>query len=401
MLAEMQENLASAEPSVTEFEATVEAVDGREVRLDRTYFYAEGGGQPADRGTLGGVDVVDVQTRASETVHTLESAPEFAVGDTVAGDVDDDFRTYCKRAHTASHLVYGAGRKLFDDHGYGGFDIGEEKVRLDFETDRAATDVNALTFERLVNEAVWESKAVTWEEMDANVARERSDIVFNLSDDAGDAETVRVVEVEDWDIAACGGTHVRNTPEIGPVKVTDVSNPGTGLVRVEFAVGPAAIDARIDETRNANRAADVLDTSVDDLATRASSLVEEKTSLEDELASLRDRLLDAQLDTLRDDVVSKEGTRWLVGEVDGGDANVVSNRIDELVGEPADVVVLTGSAGSTFVVAGTTGDQDANEIVQDVTDRFGGGGGGRPSLAQGGGLSADPEAVVDYLDDTA
>lgn len=401
MLAEMQENLASAEPSVTEFEATVEAVDGREVRLDRTYFYAEGGGQPADRGTLGGVDVVDVQTRASETVHTLESAPEFAVGDTVAGDVDDDFRTYCKRAHTASHLVYGAGRKLFDDHGYGGFDIGETTVRLDFETDRAATDVNALTFERLVNEAVWGSKPVTWEEMNADVARERSDIVFNLAEDDADTETVRIVEVEDWDIAACGGTHVRNTQEVGPVKVTDVSNPGTGLVRVEFAVGPAAIDARIDETRNANRAADVLDTSVDDLVTRASSLVEEKTSLEDELATLQDRLLDAQFDALRDDVVSKAGTRWLVGAVDGVDANAVSERIDELVGDPADVVVLTGSAGSTFVVAGTTGDADANEIVQDVTDRFGGGGGGRPSLAQGGGLSADPEAVVDYLDDTA
>ncbi|MFB6234467.1 MAG: DHHA1 domain-containing protein [Halopenitus sp.] len=401
MLAEKHENLASAEPSVTEFEATVEAVDGREVRLDRTYFYAEGGGQPADRGTLGGVDVVDVQTQEGVTVHTLESAPEFAVGDTVAGDVDDDFRTYCKRAHTASHLVYGAGRKLFDDHGYGGFDIGEETVRLDFETDRAATEVNALTFERLVNEAVWESKPVTWEEMNADVARERSDIVFNLAEDDADTETVRIVEVEDWDIAACGGTHVRNTQEIGPVKVTDVSNPGTGLVRVEFAVGPAAIDARIDETRNANRAADVLDTSVADLGTRASSLVEEKTSLEAELASLRDRLLDAQFDALRDDVVSKAGTRWLVGAVDGVDANAVSERIDELVGDPADVVVLTGSAGSTFVVAGATGDEDANEIVQDVTDRFGGGGGGRPSLAQGGGLSAEPEDVVAYLSDFA
>lgn len=401
MLAELGENLAPAKPYVTDFEATVEAIDGCEVRLDQTYFYAKGGGQPADRGTLAGVDVVNVQTRDGKTVHTLDSNPEFEVGATVVGNVDEDFRTYCMRAHTASHLVYGAGRKLFDDHGYGGFDIGEKKVRLDFTTSRDSTDVNALTFERMVNEAVWESKDVTWEEMDAEEARDRPDIVFNLSDDAAEAETVRVVEVSDWDIAACGGTHVRNTREIGPVKVFDVSNPGSELVRVEFAVGPHAIDAQIHETRNANRTADVLDTSVDDLPKRASSLVEEKTSLEDELADLSDRLLEAQLDTLQDDVISKDGNDWLVGEVDAVGANAVSERIDDLVGDTADVVVLTGSDGSTFVVVGTTGEQDANELIQDVTDEFGGGGGGRPSLAQGGGLSADPETVVEYLSDTA
>lgn len=141
-----------------------------------------------------------------------------------------------------------------------------------------------------------------------------------------------------------------------------MSNPGSGLVRVEFAVGPHAIDAQIDETRNANRTADVLDTSVDDLPKRASSLIEEKTSLEDELAGLNERLLEAQLDTLQDDVVSKDGNIWLVGEVDAVGANAVSERIDDFVGDTADIVVLTGSDGSTFVV-GTTGEQDANEII--------------------------------------
>ncbi|UPM44894.1 alanyl-tRNA editing protein [Halocatena salina] len=401
MLAELGENLAAAEPYVTDFKATVEAIDGHEVRLDQTYFYAEGGGQPADRGTLAGIDVVDVQTRDGKTVHTLDTSPTFEIGDTVDGNVSDDFRTYCMRAHTASHLVYGVGRTLFDDHGYGGFDIGEKKVRLDFKTSRDSTDVNELTFERMINEVVWESKDVTWEEMNTEAACNRSDIVFNLSDDAAEAETVRIVEIIGWDIAACGGTHVRNTREIGPVKVVDVSNPGSGLVRVEFAVGPHAIDAQIDETRNANRTADVLDTSVDNLPKRARSLLEEKTSLEDELAELSERLLETQLDTLQDDVVSKDGNRWLVGEVDAVGANAVSERIDDLVGDTADIVVLTGSDGSTFVVVGTTGELDANEIIQDVTDEFGGGGGGRPSLAQGGGLSADPKTVVEYLSDTA
>jgi alanyl-tRNA synthetase len=179
-----------------------------------------------------------------------------------------------------------------------------------------------------------------------------------------------------------------------------MTNPGSGLVRVECAVGPQAIDAQIDVTRNANRAADVLDTSVDDLSKRANSLVEEKTALESEIEELSERLFEAQLDSLEDDVVSKDGDNWLVGAVEGVDANTVSERIDDLVDETADVVVLTGTDGATFVVVGTTGETDANEIIQDVTDEYGGGGGGRPTLAQGGGLTAAPETVVDYLSDS-
>lgn len=401
MIAEVTENLSSEEPYVTDFDATVSGIDGLEVRLEQTYFYAVGGGQPADRGTLGGLDVVDVQTRDGETVHTLEEVPSFEVGDTVAGRIDVEFRRYCMRAHTASHLVYGAGRKLFDDHGYGGFDIGAEKVRLDFETGHDSTAVNALTFERMVNEAVWESKDVTWTEMDTDRAREREDIIFNLSDDAAQSESVRIVEIEDWDIAACGGTHVENTREIGPVKVFDVSNPGSDLVRVEFAVGPEAIQTQVDESRNANRAADTLDTSVTDLPQRAANLVEEKKSLESEREQLSERLLDAQLNAMRDDTVTKNGDEWLVSAVEAVGSSAVSERIDKLAGDVGDVVALTGTDGATFIVVGTTGERDANEIIDDVTDEFGGGGGGRPTLAQGGGLDADPSSVVEYLRERA
>src|SRR6056297_3806131 len=143
-MSEEPANHSAVEPYVTAFEATVRSVDGRDVTLDTTYFYAEGGGQPADSGTLGGHDVVDVQKRDGVTVHTLGDVPDFEAGETVAGDVDDDGRTYSMRAHTASHVVYGAGRRLFDDHGYGGFDIGEDSVRLDFAVDGEAGDIDAL-----------------------------------------------------------------------------------------------------------------------------------------------------------------------------------------------------------------------------------------------------------------
>ncbi|MDS0280719.1 alanyl-tRNA editing protein [Haloarcula onubensis] len=389
-------NHAAGEPYVRSFEATVRAVDGRDVTLAETYFYAEGGGQPADRGTVGGHEVVDVQKRDGVTVHTLAEAPGFEAGETVAGEVDDAFRTYSMRAHTASHVVYGAGRRLFDPDGYGGFDIGEDSVRLDFVVEGDADDVDALDVQRLANEAVWDDRAVEWTESDADEARADADIVFNLRDDAHPTETVRIVEIDGWDISACGGTHVARTSEIGPIEVLDVSNPGADLVRVEYAVGPTAIERQVAKTRAATRAAETLDTSVEGLPERAAGVVSENAELKAALTECREELLDARVDSLAADAVARNGEEWVVGTVDGVGPNTVSDRLADRETD-ADVVVLAGRDGATFVVVATDGETDANDVIGDVTDEFGGGGGGQPTLAQGGGLDAEPGAVVDYL----
>jgi len=395
-MTETPTNYSYEEPSVTTFETTVRSVDGRDVVLDETYFYAEGGGQPADSGTLGGHELVDVQKRDAVTVHTLGDVPDFEAGDTVVGDIDDDARTYSMRAHTASHVVYGAGRKLFGDHGYGGFDIGEDSVRLDFRTDADADEVSALTFQRLANEAVWDDRAVEWYEMDAAEAESDDDIVFNLRDDADLTETVRIVEIDGWDISACGGTHVARTVEVGPIEVVDVSNPGANLVRVEYAVGESAIDRQIAETRAATRAADTLDTSVEGLPRRAENLLSENTELKTELADLREELLSARIDSLTEEPVTRGSDEWVVGTVDGVGPNTVSDQLADREID-ADTMVLTGRDGQTFVVVATDGGRDANEVIGDITDQFGGGGGGQPTLAQGGGLDAEPETVVESL----
>ena len=388
-------NAAPTDPAVRSFESTVRSVDGREVTLDRTYFYAEGGGQPPDRGSLAGVEVVDVQKRDGVTVHTLADPPDVAVGETVAGRVDDEFRTYAMRAHTASHVVYGAGRQLVDEHGYGGFDIGEDTVRIDLDVPSSADDLDALTIQRLANEAVWESRSVEWYEMNAQEARADDEIVFNV-DETAVSDTVRIVEIDGWDIAACGGTHVSNTVEIGPMRVTEVSNPGAGLVRVEYAVGPAAIQRQVDERRSARRAAEILDSSVEALPQRARQVSEEADSLRAERDALRERLLNARLERLAVDTVTVDGVEWLVGTVDAADANAVAERVKAL-NDDADVVALTGRDGSTFLVVGAQGDTDAATVVDDATGEFGGGGGGRPTIAQGGGIDADPETVAEYL----
>jgi|AntRauTorckE6833_2_1112554.scaffolds.fasta_scaffold04843_2 alanyl-tRNA synthetase len=387
-------NHSAEDPYVTAFDTTVRSVDGLDVTLDETYFYAEGGGQPADSGTLGGHEVVDVQKRDGVTVHTLSDVPDFEAGEPVTGDIDDDARSYSMRAHTASHVVYGAGRKLFGDHGYGGFDIGEDSVRLDFAVD--GDDIDALDLQRLANEAVWDDRDVEWYEMDADEAEADDDIVFNLRDDADPTETVRIVDIDGWDIAACGGTHVARTSEIGPIKVLDVSNPGADLVRVEYAVGPTAIQWQVDETRAATRAAETLDTSVEGLPERASGLLSENRELKTELDELRGELLEARIDSVAAESVDRDGDEWVVGTVDGTGPNTVSDRVADR-NLDADVLVLTGRDGRTFVVVATDGETDANDVVEELTGEFGGGGGGQPSLAQGGGLEAEPQAVVDYL----
>ncbi|ELZ90966.1 alanyl-tRNA editing protein [Haloferax sulfurifontis] len=398
----MSDSLAPESPTVRAFDATVTRVDGRSVTLDETYFYPEGGGQPADRGVLGGVDIEHVRTDADgAVVHDLAADPDFGVGDEVTGVVDDDLRTYCMRAHTASHVLYGAGRRIFDDLGYGGFDISAEKVRVDFETSTEVDDDALVELERLVNRAVWDSREVSWEEIPVAEAREREEIAFNVKTEEGvfaDADEVRVVSIDGWDWAACGGTHVSNTVEIGPVEVLGRSNPGEGLTRVEFAVGPSAIDRRAEVRTSAYEAARALGTNLGGLGESAAGTAAAREELESELADLKSEVLRARLADF--ETVECDGLTWNVGAVSGFDANEVGEAAKEARdGADVDVFVAVGESDAPFVVVASAGDAAAGDVVAEVTDEFGGGGGGGPTFAQGGGLGASADEVLAYLRD--
>ena len=440
----MTASRAPAEPEVREFEATVESVDGREVVLSETYFYAESGGQPADRGTIDGVLLDDVVERDGRVVHVLDEEPpgSLAVGETVSAIVDDAFRTYCARAHTASHVLYGAARRTCEDLGYAGFDISAEKVRVDLTTAEPLDDEDLVELERLANRAVWDSLPVSWETLPADEARAVDGIAFNAKTEEGamsGGDAVRVVTVggsgagdgseagggdDDaapaWDVAACGGTHVRNTSEIGPVSVLDRSNPGEGVTRVEFAVGPTAIDHDAAVHAAALDAATSLDARVGDLPDAVERLRGEVDRLEGELREARADLLTARLAEFP--TAEVDGATWAVGTVDGADPNDLRGPAEALLaggdiagdgdatdGAP-DAVAAVGEGDAPFVVVavadGATGGDDASgegvdagAVVRAVTDEFGGGGGGGPTFAQGGGLDADPDAVAAWLRD--
>jgi len=392
---------AASDPERTRFTATVEAVDGRDVWLSESYFYAESGGQPADRGTIADRAIAHVRLADDEHVHRLEAEPEFGVGDEVACAVDETYRTYCRRAHTASHLLYGAGRTLFEDLGYGGFGIGDRKVRVDLTTTSDVDDDTLVELERLVNRAVWESREVSWEVIPVQRAYERDEVAFNTKTEEGvldEANEVRVVTVEGWDRAACGGTHVSNTREIGPVTVLDRSNPGEGMTRVEFAVGPPGIDARSERKAALLSACRVAGTGIADLPGEVERLRSELDRLEGELADRRERAIGATIADL--EPVESDGVSVAAGVVDDADPNEVEDPLRETAGEVADAVVLVGTSGSTFVTVGADGSRvDAGDVIGEVTDEFGGGGGGSPRFAQGGGIQADPNEVVAFLEE--
>ncbi|MFC7323151.1 alanyl-tRNA editing protein [Halorubrum rutilum] len=432
----MTASRAPAEPEVRAFEATVESVDGREVVLSETFFYAESGGQPADRGTIDGVLLDDVTERDGRVVHVLSEAPpeSVAVGETVSAVVDDAFRTYCARAHTASHVLYGAARRTCEELGYAGFDISAEKVRVDLTTAEPLDDADLVELERLANRAVWDSLPVSWETLPEAEARAVPGIAFNTKTEEGamsGGEAVRVVTVggrdeadadresdaaSAWDVAACGGTHVRNTREIGPISVLDRSNPGEGVTRVEFAVGPTAIDHDAAVHAAALDAATSLDARVGDLPDAVDRLRDEVDRLEGELRAARADLLTARLAEFP--TVEVDGATWAVGTVDDADPNDLREPAEALLagdgdvtdGDAPDAVAAVGTGSAPFVVAAVAegaaggdgpggGGPDAGAVVDAVTDEFGGGGGGGPTFAQGGGLDADPEAVAAWLRD--
>ncbi|WP_290817783.1 alanine--tRNA ligase-related protein [Halovivax sp.] len=404
---------AAAEPYATRFESQVTAVDGRRVWLDSSHFFAESGGQPADRGTVGDVPVADVVLEDGEHVHVLEEEPSFSEGHRVLCSIDWSFRMYCMRAHTASHVCYGAARRVLGEVGYAGLEIGEEMVRVELETDEELDDDALVSLDELVNRAVWESRPVSWDSMPVADAREADEVVLTerTEGSAFSKGRVRVVTIGDvdeggasavnvssqpWDAAACGGTHVRNTREIGPVTVLGRTEADAGRAGVELAVGPRAIERRETEKRVTFAASRQLGVPLAEATGKLSTLEAEREALADSVGTLQRELVKTRLESA--EPFEREGRTWVGTTAGVVDANEAGEVARDLAGELADVIVIAGEEDSPFAVVATGEDADAETILRDLTDEFGGGGGGSARLAWGGDFDVDPEAVLSGLE---
>ena len=404
---------AAAEPYATRFESEVTAIDGRRVWLDSTYFFAASGGQPADRGRIGDARVADVRLEGGEPVHVLETEPSFRAGQRVLCSIDWSWRMYCMRAHTASHLLCGAARREFASVTDRGIEITDDHVRLELDLDCRVTDEDLVALDQHVNRAVWESRPVSWDSMPLSEASEDESIVVpvSLEDAAIEKGRVRIVTIEDadaaggndrlsanggttgvWDVTACGGTHVRNTREIGPVTVLGMTETEADRIGIDLAVGPRAIERRETEKRVTFAASRQLGVPLGEATGELSRLEAERTELADVVDLLRRELVTTRIENAGS--FERDGNRWIATTAEGVDADEAGSIARESVGSRADVVVVAGDDPSPFAVVAAGDDVDAMAILSEITAEFGGGGGGTTDLAWGGDFNVDPDRVI-------
>ncbi len=374
------------EPKKTKFESVVKEIDGEKVILEETYFHPEEGGQPADKGTINGYQLKDVQKVDGTIVHWVEEN-DLEVGDPVEGLIDEEFRYYCMRAHTGAHLVYGAGRKVMGEVSYAGFDIGETKARIDFETDVHVDNKKLLKLEELSNRVILENRPVRWKVLDRDEIETSDEIAF--AKEIPEGEKVRIIEVEDWDKGVCSGTHLENTIEVGRIRIEGKKKLQEGVTRVLFSIAEEALDRDYKDKRSILRVTESLETSIDDLPKKIRSLHRRLEDMEEKVEELESEKIEQQMENF--DKYQCEDFNLLIQTVSTEDTETLSHKAKDGVGSD-EVMVIINERETLSVIIGVGEDVDvvsANNIIQSASQEFGGGGGGTDHFAQGGGFSAD------------
>ena len=389
-----------------EFEAMVldvfEREGGYDVVLDQTMFYPEGGGQPADHGTLSTddvtADVVDTQIVGDVVVHRTDANP--GKGEFVRGTVDAQRRRRHMRHHTATHLVGHAARQVLGDHiRQAGAQKSTDSARLDVKHYESITREQVKEIEQLANEYVMNNVPVDQEWVDRNDAEAKYG--FDIYQGGiPEGEQIRLIHA-DSDTQACGGTHVSRTGDVGAIKLLGTERIQDGVIRLTYAAGDAAI-AATQETEDAlYEAAEILDVSPQDVPETAQRFFDEWKARGKRVEELKEELAEVRASGGGDgEEVDVDGTPAVIQRLDG-DMDELRATAPALVEEGQIAVLGSGVDGAQFVVAVPDGvGVDAGEVVGELAARVGGGGGGPPDFAQGGGPDGDAldEALADAPD---
>ncbi|MBX6371898.1 MAG: alanine--tRNA ligase [Acidothermus sp.] len=383
-----------------------------EVILDRTPFYAEGGGQLPDFGVLefsgGRIDVDDVQQPvAGLIVHRGRvTAGEITVGTPVRARIDTERRWAISRSHTATHMVHKAFREfLGETAAQAGSENAPGRFRFDFTNPSAVPPSVLADVEARVNEILVADLDVTARYMSQREAVASGAIAL-FGEKYG--ETVRVVSVGDWSRELCGGTHVPHTGHLGVIKILGESSIGAGVRRVEALVGLDAYRYLAREAVLVAQIAEQLKAPADELPDRIANVIGRLREAEKELEKLRrDRLL-SQAPELVGRMREVDGfpvvAEKLAAEVDADGLRALAGDVRGRIGSNAVVVLGANAGGRPLVVAAVGPDAvdrgiKAGDLVRIAAQRLGGGGGGRPDFAQGGGtdLSALDDALAATL----
>ena len=379
-----------------------------DVILDRTPFYAEAGGQVADRGVLtrgseSVAAVVDVQAPVHGTsVHRVDLLRDIALGDSLAGQVDESRRDAARRNHTATHLMHAALRRVLGTHvKQAGSVVDPLRLRFDI-THYAPIEARELEdVEDLVNEHILRDTEVITEVKDLDMAiRQGAMALFGEKY----LERVRVVSVGDFSVELCGGTHVSRTGEIGVFKAVTETSSAAGVRRIEAISGTGAFGHYREATDSVQQLASLLRVQDDGLAGAVEKLVAERRRQDREIAELKAKLARTAVGDLVAHAREIGGVKVLAAKLDGVEREQLRPLADAARQKLGSGLVVFGivNDGRVALISAATKDiagkrVHAGRVISRVAKLVGGGGGGRPDMAEAGGRN--PESLAGALEE--
>ncbi|KRU16056.1 MULTISPECIES: alanine--tRNA ligase [Bacillus] len=389
-------------------EIVTEAHEGDTVQilLDETPFYAESGGQVADKGTLKSaeviIDIKDVK-KAPNGQHVHEGIVVSGTakkGLEVTAEVESALRKGIVKNHTATHLLHQALKDVLGSHvNQAGSLVNENRLRFDFSHFGQVTKEELSQIEKIVNEKIWEGISVAIDLKPIAEAKEMGAMAL-FGEKYGDI--VRVVQVGDYSIELCGGCHVQNTAEIGLFKIASESGIGAGTRRIEAVTGKGAYEELNDQLAILEQAASELKSNTKDVPKRIASLQADLKEVQRENESLLAKLSQAEAGSILEKVTEIGGVKVLTEKVNAKDMNHLRTMVDDLKAKLGSAVIVLGAVqnGKVNISAGVTKDViekglHAGKLVKQAAEICGGGGGGRPDMAQAGGKQ--PEKLEEAL----
>nr|WP_282706962.1 alanine--tRNA ligase [Natroniella acetigena] len=367
--------------------------------LEKTPFYAESGGQVGDQGIIktdcASLKVIEVQEVADIIVHQVElERGSLEVGEEVEVEIASGLRAATARNHTATHLLQQALKEVLGDHvKQSGSLVTPERLRFDFTHFEAVTEEQLCKIEEIVNQKVIANLAMVTEKMELEEAKQLGATAL-FGEKYG--EQVRIVKIGDYSLELCGGTHVDYTGEIGFFKILDESGIAAGVRRIEAVTGQAGLNYVQQQEDMIADLADKLRANPAEVVDKVDSLQNKVKSLQKEITGLKDKLASSQSEDLASQAEEINGIDVVIDEADGLDNTGLRKMGDNLKQELDSGIIILGSKLKEKVVfvAMITDDlveqgYHAGEIIGQVAQVAGGGGGGRPTMAQAGGSQPD------------
>lgn len=382
------ERLYYSDSRLLEFDARVVGVNQRDdgaisVRLDRTAFYPTGGGQPNDTGTLGEARVIDcIDAEADGVLHVIQGpAPE--VGDQVHGKIDRLRRLDHMQQHTGQHILSAAFVKLFDAPTRS-FRVLEHECEIDVALDNPADEKIEQAVD-LANQIIWEARPIQIRQVQSEEAA-----ALPLRKEPAREGELRLIQIEDFDLTPCGGTHARSTGEVGVIAVRSWER-AKGLARIQFMAGLRVVADYRKANRTAHEVAELFSAGREDSPALVSKLIEENKQLARRVRELdaiacrveAEEMLRGSSPNVREDAPTVI-TKIFIGR----DADSLKHLALALIAYPNIVALLSSRDGDTArLVFARSSDAsgDMNALMRKACELIDGRGGGKPDMAQGGG----------------